>query len=390
MLYAGINGGCETFRVRGEHAFAGNAGQRGFLLGAEGSGRVVAVGPDVSGLQVSLSMRTCMSVTSCYACSRAADTHFRYIRTRIYMNMNLTCSQVGDVVACNTAAAFTQYAVAKAVMCTPVPAEAAREAVALTLSALTACAALEVTGGMAAGETVAVTAAAGGTGHFAVQLAKLAGCRVIAFCGSDHKISVLKDLGADVVINYRSQDVDALLTQHAPGGLDLVYEGVGGQLQRTLLRHLAPNARVLQVGYISEYPHTTAADAAASRGEAASDACSAPAAAAAAGSSGASGAGEGAAAAAAASLPPNADLFWRGMSVDLGDGKRVIGQVWPRDVDAIRSSKRRVFDLHRQGKLKALIDESATFQGVEAVPDAVEHMLRGGHVGKVVVRLSPA
>jgi NADPH-dependent curcumin reductase CurA len=58
---------------------------------------------------------------------------------------------------------------------------------------------------MEAGETVLVTAAAGGTGHFAVQLAKLAGCRVIAVCGSQSKAERLQELGVDRVIDYKEE-----------------------------------------------------------------------------------------------------------------------------------------------------------------------------------------
>ena len=54
-------------------------------------------------------------------------------------------------------------------------------------------------------ETVLVTAAAGGTGQFAVQLAKLAGNRVVATCGSDDKAKLLSGLGADRVINYNKE-----------------------------------------------------------------------------------------------------------------------------------------------------------------------------------------
>ena len=50
-----------------------------------------------------------------------------------------------------------------------------------------------------------VTAAAGGTGHFGVQIAKLKGCRVIATCGSAEKAERLRDMGADRVINYRKE-----------------------------------------------------------------------------------------------------------------------------------------------------------------------------------------
>ena len=54
-------------------------------------------------------------------------------------------------------------------------------------------------------ETVLVTAAGGGTGQFAVQLAKLAGNTVVATCGSDDKAQLLTDLGCDRVINYNKE-----------------------------------------------------------------------------------------------------------------------------------------------------------------------------------------
>jgi NADPH:quinone reductase-like Zn-dependent oxidoreductase len=102
ITYAGINGGCETFRARGERAFASNASAANFPLGAEGAGVVVALGPSaVSGLAV------------------------------------------GQAVAVNGAAAFAEYVVAKARLVTPVD-EAGPEAVALVLSGVTACVALEV------------------------------------------------------------------------------------------------------------------------------------------------------------------------------------------------------------------------------------------------------
>jgi NADPH-dependent curcumin reductase CurA len=56
-----------------------------------------------------------------------------------------------------------------------------------------------------------------------------------------------------------------------------------------------------------------------------------------------------------------------------------------QDVAAIRKCKRRVFQLHQQGKLQAWVDESHGFRGVEQIPDAIEYMLQGGHIGKVVI-----
>lgn len=58
---------------------------------------------------------------------------------------------------------------------------------------------------MSAGQTVLITAAAGATGHFGVQLAKLAGCHVIATVGSAEKAGIVQELGADRVINYHEE-----------------------------------------------------------------------------------------------------------------------------------------------------------------------------------------
>lgn len=67
---------------------------------------------------------------------------------------------------------------------------------------------------MKVGETVLVTAAAGATGHFGVQLAKLAGCHVVATVGSKGKADVVRQLGADRIINYHEE----VSTQPGPSG----------------------------------------------------------------------------------------------------------------------------------------------------------------------------
>jgi len=71
------------------------------------------------------------------------------------------------------------------------------------------------------GETVLVTAAAGGTGQFAVQLAKLAGCHVIGTCSSPSKVKLLKELGCDRVINYNEEKLGQVLKAEYPKGLYL-------------------------------------------------------------------------------------------------------------------------------------------------------------------------
>ena len=78
---------------------------------------------------------------------------------------------------------------------------------------LVACAmaGLAEAGRMRSKQTVLVTAAAGGTGQFAVQLAKLAGNTVVATCGSDEKAQLLTGLGCDRVINYNKEQAKVLL-----------------------------------------------------------------------------------------------------------------------------------------------------------------------------------
>lgn len=202
--------------------------------------------------------------------------------------------------------------------------------------------------GIQAGDTVLVTAAAGGTGHFAVQLAKLAGCHVIAVCGSQQKADALKQLGADCIVNYDTESVSHVLAERYPAGVDVIYEGVGGSMRQKLVPHLAPTGRLLQVGYISEYPHTGTSEASSHEGVRLDE------------------------------------MFWNGVNTEKG-GQKYYGQIWPKDRAAIRKCRQRVFDLFDAGQLTAWVDMSHGFRGVEQVPDAIDYMLQGKHVGKVVI-----
>ncbi len=102
------------------------------------------------------------------------------------------------------------------------------------------------------GETVLIHAAAGGVGSAAVQLAVAAGARVIATAGGADKLAVAKQLGADVVIDYRAGDfVDSVLDATEGRGVDLCFDGVGGDVMMQSLRCLARNGRHLIVGFAS-------------------------------------------------------------------------------------------------------------------------------------------
>jgi NADPH-dependent curcumin reductase CurA len=108
--------------------------------------------------------------------------------------------------------------------------------------------------GVAAGETVVVSGAAGGVGSVACQLAKIAGARVIGIAGGPEKLRYVTDtIGADAAIDYKAGNVGQRLDELAPRGIDVYFDNVGGDLLDTVLDRLATGARVSICGAISQY-----------------------------------------------------------------------------------------------------------------------------------------
>ncbi|GMF12833.1 unnamed protein product [Phytophthora lilii] len=120
----------------------------------------------------------------------------------------------------------------------------------LTVCGVSASLALEKAGEMKSNETVFVSAAAGATGQFAVQLAKLAGNHVIGACSSDEKVEYLKSLGVDRPINYKKEDLHSVLKKEYPNGIDLAFEGVGGDMFKA---NIAIFGRIIVFGNCSHY-----------------------------------------------------------------------------------------------------------------------------------------
>lgn len=110
-------------------------------------------------------------------------------------------------------------------------------------------------------------------------------------------------------IAFGLQDVRTILKREFPQGIDLAYEGVGGAMLETALENLAPQGRVLSVGYISSYPHTHSA-------EAVQDVGAEP-------SSRQVSTVDG------WDLPPPEELFWKGLEVRRGN-QIIFGSVWPK------------------------------------------------------------
>ncbi len=103
---------------------------------------------------------------------------------------------------------------------------------------------------LAPGEVLLVHGAGGGSGLSAVELGKAMGARVIASAGSADKLAVAREHGADLVINYREADFRSLVLQETGGrGADVVYDPVGGQVFDDSLRCMAPEGRILPMGF---------------------------------------------------------------------------------------------------------------------------------------------
>jgi NADPH-dependent curcumin reductase len=108
-----------------------------------------------------------------------------------------------------------------------------------------------------AGDTVLVSGAAGATGSVVVQIAKALGCTVIGIAGGAEKCRwVVETAGADACIDYRTGAVGRQIRQHAPKGVNVVFENVGGEILDAALANLALNARVVLCGGISSYNDT--------------------------------------------------------------------------------------------------------------------------------------
>jgi len=105
---------------------------------------------------------------------------------------------------------------------------------------------------LASGETVLVTAAAGGAGSAAVQLAVDAGAHVIATVGSDDKIPLCRDLGAETVINYQTDDfTKVVLDQTHNQGVEVVFDNVGEAVMADAMNCLGYNGRYVMMGFAS-------------------------------------------------------------------------------------------------------------------------------------------
>ncbi|MBK33080.1 MAG: zinc-binding dehydrogenase [Chloroflexi bacterium] len=104
--------------------------------------------------------------------------------------------------------------------------------------------------GLTSDETVLVLGASGGVGLTAVEIAHALGARVIAAASSQEKLDVARSYGADHLINYSTHSISAEV-EHSVGGVDVVFDPVGGDAFEASMHCVNPGARILIIGFAS-------------------------------------------------------------------------------------------------------------------------------------------
>ncbi|MBW2271732.1 MAG: NADPH:quinone oxidoreductase family protein [Deltaproteobacteria bacterium] len=202
----------------------------------------------------------------------------------------------------------------------------------------TAHLALHRRGGIRAGDSLLVHAGAGGVGSAAIQLGRAAGARVFATAGGAEKVALCEKLGAELAIDYRSEDFVAAVNAATDGrGVDLVYDPVGGDIFDRSRKCIAWEGRILVVGFAGGR---------------------------------------------IADLPTN-HAFIKNYSV-VGV---YIGEYNLRDRDYLLDATRELVDLHASGQLEPLIGARLT---LEEVPRAIRDLSSRRSVGKLVIDIDEA
>lgn len=257
----------------------------------------------------------------------------------IAIGEGVTHLRVGEPVATTKlGSGYREYQIAPASRVIKIR-EAIPSILSLIPTGVSAMVGLERIGEMRGGETLAISAAAGGIGHIAVQLAKLVGCHVVGITGDENKIALLRTLGVDRPINYRRENLSQVLATEYTRGLDIAYDTVGGEIFDALLDNLAQRGRLVISGHTSDFDKALES---------------------------------------LAQPRIYRKLYWKSASV-----RGFQNQSFPEFFD---EAVHRILSLFYRGEIKPIID-AQSFVGLSQAADAVEHILAGGNQGKVVIQI---
>jgi NADPH-dependent curcumin reductase CurA len=109
------------------------------------------------------------------------------------------------------------------------------------------------------GETLVVSAAAGAVGSLVGQIGKIKGCRVVGIAGTNEKCHwITEELGFNAAINYKTESIGERVKTHCPGGIDVYFDNVGGDILDAILGLINVRARIVICGTISQANVTVA------------------------------------------------------------------------------------------------------------------------------------
>lgn len=188
------------------------------------------------------------------------------------------------------------------------------------------------------GETIVVSAAAGGVGSVAVQIAKTLRLRVIGITGGKEKCDwLVREARVDAAIDHRLESIPSQLDGFCPQGIDIYFDNVGGPLLDMVLERLRPHGRVVLCGTTARYRQTTPW-----------------------------------------SGPKN---YWQLIMVN-GRMEGLLGKdYFDRFPEAIAALKKWL----DSGELRAKDD---VVEGLEGAPEALRRLLAGENIGKQLVRIA--
>jgi NADPH-dependent curcumin reductase CurA len=208
----------------------------------------------------------------------------------------------------------------------------------LGISGLTAYMGLKEIGQVKPGETLVVSAAAGAVGELVVGLGKIWGARVIGIAGSDEKCKYVKEvLGADDCIDYKKENVAKGLKRLCPNGVDVYFDNVGGEILDIVLSIVKDYARIVCCGAISGY-----------------------------------------------NTASNESYRLRNYPRLIIKRARMEGFIYFDFKEKIPAAVKDLMDLVKNGKLKFRED---FLEGIDNAPSALQRLLTGGNIGKVMVRV---
>lgn len=130
----------------------------------------------------------------------------------------------------------------------------------LGMTGLTAYLGLTKIGSPVAGETLVVSGAAGAVGSVVGQVGKILGCKVVGLAGTDEKVEeLISTFKFDDAINYKTtSDLKEAIKTACPGGVDIYFDNVGGEISDAVLANINKHARIIVCGAISLYNETKA------------------------------------------------------------------------------------------------------------------------------------